>query len=170
MALNSFPLFLQQIQPSPESLKLRILQIVFDVLMVYEGDFLRNTSIGVSKDSSVEVMEKSYDVFKGDRVVEFLTRLFESTDSYAVQALLCKGLAKLMISGMATDERVCHYRTLLRLNNSHVVSQVLQTLILAYMSPDTADNQEVRQCLSYFLPAYCYSSSQNQRRMQKVCS
>ncbi|KAL5523222.1 YCG1_1 [Sanghuangporus sanghuang] len=132
MALNSFPLFLQQINPSPESLKLRILQIVFDILMVYEGDFLRNASIG------------------GDRVVEFLTRLFESTESYTVQALLCKGLAKLMMSGMVNDERV------------------LQTLIVAYMSPDTADNQEVRQCLSYFLPAYCYSSSQNQRRMQKI--
>lgn len=47
MALNSFPLFLQQIQPSPESLKLRILQIIFDILMVYEGDFIRNASIGV---------------------------------------------------------------------------------------------------------------------------
>lgn len=47
MALNSFQLFLQQIQPSPESLKIRILQIVFDILMVYEGDFLRNTNIGV---------------------------------------------------------------------------------------------------------------------------
>ncbi|EJC98308.1 uncharacterized protein FOMMEDRAFT_114496 [Fomitiporia mediterranea MF3/22] len=132
MALNSFPLFLQQVQPSPEPLKLRILQIVFDILMVYEGDFLRNTSIG------------------GDRVVEFLMRLFESTESYAVQALLCKGLAKLMMSGMVTDEKV------------------LQSLILAYLSPDTVDNQDVRQCLSYFFPAYCYSSSPNQRRMQKI--
>ena len=57
-------------------------------------------------------------LFKGDRVVEFLTRLFESTDSYAIQALLCKGLAKLMISGMVTDERVTKLYSLLHVEES----------------------------------------------------
>ena len=47
MALNSFQLFLQQYQPSPPSLRLRILQIVFDVMMTYESDFLGNPSVGV---------------------------------------------------------------------------------------------------------------------------
>jgi len=36
------------------------------------------------------------------------------------------------------------------------------------MSPYTAENQELRQCLSYFFPVYCYSSSTNQRRMQQI--
>lgn len=40
MALNSFQLFLSQIQSAPEVLKLRVLQIVFDILMVHENDFL----------------------------------------------------------------------------------------------------------------------------------
>lgn len=39
---------------------------------------------------------------------------------------------------------------------------------MAYVSPLTADNQELRQCLSYFLPIYSYSSAANQRRMQSV--
>lgn len=85
-------------------------------------------------------------------MVEFLTKLFETADNDEIQATLCKGLAKLMMSGMVTDENV------------------LKSLILAYFSPDTADNQEVRQCLSYFLPVYCYSSSENQRRMRKACA
>jgi len=40
MALASFQLFLAQIQSSPEVLKIRVLQIVFDILMVHEGEFL----------------------------------------------------------------------------------------------------------------------------------
>ena len=40
---------------------------------------------------------------------------------------------------------------------------------MAYVSPRTSGNQELRQCLSYFLPVYCYSSSANQTRLRKVC-
>lgn len=46
--------------------------------------------------------------------------------------------------------------------------QVLTSLVLIFVSPATADNHEVRQCLAYFLPAYCYLSLENQTRMQKV--
>lgn len=48
MALNSFQLFLSQVQTAPEVLKLRVLQIVFDILMVNEGDFLGSGSTNVS--------------------------------------------------------------------------------------------------------------------------
>lgn len=48
MALNSFQLFLGQIQSAPEVLKMRVLQIVFDILMVHEGEFLGKDSAGVS--------------------------------------------------------------------------------------------------------------------------
>jgi hypothetical protein len=44
MALNSFQLFLSQMQTVPEVLKLRMLQVVFDVFMVHEGEFLANAS------------------------------------------------------------------------------------------------------------------------------
>ena len=40
MALNSFQLFVNQIQAAPELLKIRVLKIVFDILMVHEGEFL----------------------------------------------------------------------------------------------------------------------------------
>lgn len=46
--------------------------------------------------------------------------------------------------------------------------QVLKCLVAAYLAPDTIDNQEVRQCLAYFFPVYCYSSAVNQRRMQRL--
>lgn len=47
MALNSFQLFLSQIQAAPEVLKLRVLQIVFDILMVHDAEFLGRGNVGV---------------------------------------------------------------------------------------------------------------------------
>ncbi|KAI9449685.1 nuclear condensing complex subunit [Lactarius psammicola] len=132
MALNSFQLFLSQVQTAPEVLKLRVLQVVFDVLMVHEGDFLANASVG------------------GGRVIEFLLQVLGNEESDKVQALICTGFAKLMLSGMISDERV------------------LSSLALIYLSPDTAENQELRQCLSYFFPAYGYSSPTHQRLMQEI--
>ena len=46
--------------------------------------------------------------------------------------------------------------------------QVLISLVLLYVSPFTAGNQELRQCLAYFLPAYSYSSRIQQDRMRSV--
>ncbi|KAG2136706.1 nuclear condensing complex subunit [Suillus clintonianus] len=132
MALNSFQLFLGQIQTAPEVLKIRVLQIVFDILMVHEHDFL-------SKEGGAS-----------ERIVEFFLHVLANEESDKVQALLCIGLAKLVLAGMICDD------------------QVLKSLVAAYLAPDTIDNQEVRQCLSYFFPVFCYSSAVNQRRMQRL--
>ena len=37
--------------------------------------------------------------------MEFLTRIFETDESEKVQAVICTGLAKLMLSGMISDEK-----------------------------------------------------------------
>lgn len=47
MAVNSLQLFLSQVQAAPEMLKLRVLQVVFDMLMVHELDFLAKGSENV---------------------------------------------------------------------------------------------------------------------------
>lgn len=47
MALSSFQLFLKQVQQSPEDLKIRVLHVIFDIMMVHEGDFLGNPTVGV---------------------------------------------------------------------------------------------------------------------------
>ncbi|KAI0696847.1 nuclear condensing complex subunit [Cytidiella melzeri] len=132
MAMNSFQLFLSQVQSTPEPLKIRVLHVVFDILMVHDKDFLGPTSTS------------------GDRIIEFLLHILDNEDSGKVQALICVGISKLMLSGMISDDRV------------------LISLMLKYVSPDTANNQELRQCLSYFFPVYCYSSGAHQRRMQKA--
>lgn len=47
-------------------------------------------------------------------------------------------------------------------------AQILSRLVLLYFASETADNPELRQCLSYFFPVYCYSNPQNQRRIASV--
>lgn len=46
--------------------------------------------------------------------------------------------------------------------------QILARLVLLYFAGETADNPELRQCLSYFFPVFCYSNPQNQRRVANV--
>lgn len=48
MAINSFQLFVGQIQSAPELLKIRVLQIVFDILMVHDAHFIGPASPNVS--------------------------------------------------------------------------------------------------------------------------
>ena len=49
MAMNSFQLFLSQVQAAPEPLKIRVLHVVFDILMVHDKDFLGPNSANVSE-------------------------------------------------------------------------------------------------------------------------
>jgi len=46
--------------------------------------------------------------------------------------------------------------------------QILQRLIILYFHPCTVNNDSLRQCLSYFLPAFSYSSVENQEFMTSV--
>ena len=84
-----------------------------------------------------------------EQMVNFLLGLLEADDD-ELQAIAAEGMAKLMLSGMVEDD------------------DALRSLVLVYMSPETSGNQQLRQCLSYFLPVYCYSSSACQRRLQRV--
>ena len=101
-------------------------------------------------------------------------QVLEAEESKSVQALMCLGLAKLMLFGLVTDERVTFcfgpFRHDFDLTSFLISPQVLMSLIFAYVSPTSSDNQELRQCLAYFLPVYCYSSSANQMRLQSVRS
>ena len=47
MALNSLELFLNQLKDSNESLRIQTAQVVFDIMMVHEGDLLANATVGV---------------------------------------------------------------------------------------------------------------------------
>ncbi|KAF5379027.1 hypothetical protein D9615_006072 [Tricholomella constricta] len=132
MALSSFQLFLGQVQSAPENIKLRVLQVIFDLLIMYEQEFFA----------------RSEDI--AQKIINFLLQTLEAEESAAIQAVICVGLSKILLLGLITDP------------------QVLTCLVLTYVSPTTSMNQELRQCLSYFFPVYCYSAPKNQQQMQSI--
>lgn len=136
LALDSFPLFIDQVQRAEGSIKLRAVQAVFDLLINHTIPYL------CSRNPAGEEMAKR-------QIISYLLSLLED-DEPSVQSAACEGMAKLMLTGMVEDD------------------EALKSLVLIYMSPETMENQELRQCLSYFLPVYCGSSSWNQRRLQRV--
>ncbi|KIS72037.1 condensin subunit YCG1 [Mycosarcoma maydis] len=136
LALDSFPLFIDQVQRADGQIKMRAVQAVFDLLINHTIPYL------CSRNPAGEEMAKL-------QIISYLLSLLEDEDA-AVQSAACEGMAKLMLTGMVDDD------------------EALKSLVLIYMSPETVDNQELRQCLSYFLPVYCGSSSRNQRCLQRV--
>ncbi|CAA7257465.1 unnamed protein product [Cyclocybe aegerita] len=84
------------------------------------------------------------------QIVDFLLQLLEGEESPEAQAVLATGFCKLLLSGIVNEPKV------------------LVCLALLYISPTTANNQELRQCLSYFFPVYSYSSAANQCRIASI--
>ncbi|KAM0160194.1 hypothetical protein ACHAQE_004007 [Botrytis cinerea] len=72
-----------------------------------------------------------------------------------VQAAATVAVAKLLLGRVITD-------------SSSAIDDLLKTLVVLYFDPSTAHNQGVRQTLTYFLPVYCYSRTENQDRMRGV--
>lgn len=143
LAVNTFGLFLQQTEQAEGSVRQSCIEIVFDLLSTHGIAFLCQPQIHQAggDDEAVSAVH--------GQVVNFLLSLLED-DDMGVQAVAAEGMAKLMLTGVVEED------------------DALRSLVLVYMSPETSENQALRQCLSYFLPMYCYSSATNQRRLQRV--
>jgi condensin complex subunit 3 len=84
-----------------------------------------------------------------------------------VKALLCKGTAKMVLAGMITNVDVNAFQRS-PADRCLTAWQVIKNLIKAYLDPLSVENQELRQCLAFFLQMYSYSSPANQKRMREV--
>ncbi|OLY80762.1 Condensin complex subunit 3 [Smittium mucronatum] len=93
--------------------------------------------------------EISENLKKDELATVFMSAL--ESENGEIQALAAQGLAKLLYGG--------------RIPNA---SLVLHNLAVMYFHILTVDNLNLRQCLSYFFPAYCLSLSSNQREMAKA--
>jgi condensin complex subunit 3 len=82
-------------------------------------------------------------------ILKAYSRSIKSGDP-AVQATGATALSKAMLSRLITEP------------------DLLKQLVVAYFDPDTADNAQLRQSLSYFLPVYCHSRAENATRMVSV--
>lgn len=106
---------------------------------------------------------------QSDRIVEYLLSILKADENAEVHACVCIGLAKLLLSGMVTNTNVCPRKNILnRPMAKYLLIQALETIFLLYVTPETSDNLELRQCLSYFFPVYCYSNTENQRKVKEA--
>lgn len=144
-ALSAFGVFVGQSQSEEvaDELRIKMYKTIFDILMLHGISFLHVKGPN----------------FSADNVVKFLLDAALNNESPEIAAVSSIGLSKLMLSGMLTN-----------IQGMEEVSdaEVLKRLVLAYFAPETIDNLELRQCLSYFFPVYCYSNSANQRKMKEV--
>lgn len=72
----------------------------------------------------------------------------------------------MVLAGMITNVDVNAFQSLA--DRYLTTWQAIKNLIKAYLDPLTAENQELRQCLAFFLQMYSYSSPANQKRMREV--
>ena len=122
MAAQSLQLFFNQISGAPTQFKLRLLQVVFDVLMVHESDFL---SAG-SGDNVSPIFPAIQGIirliafqFESERIVVYFLDVLKADENAEIHACVCIGLAKLLLSGMITNSDVClHNRVHYRVTNS----------------------------------------------------
>ena len=110
MAARSLQLFLNQISGAPTPFKLRLLQVVFDVLMVHESDFLSTGSGDNVSSGFTRRPEMKFGLIvpapQSDRIVEYLLSVLKADENAEVHACVCIGLAKLLLSGMVTNTNV----------------------------------------------------------------
>ncbi|WFD01441.1 chromosome condensation complex Condensin, subunit G [Malassezia obtusa] len=149
MALDTFPLLLDQIQRGAGTIQVRCVQCLFDLVVVHGVEALCRRSADVAAQSEFEGDQAQGMQFAQQQMVGFLLSLLEH-DEPEVQTAASEGIAKLLLTGALTED------------------DVLKSLILIYLSPDTASNQPLRQCLSYFLPLYCSSHARHQRMVQRI--
>lgn len=87
-----------------------------------------------------------------------------------VQALAAEGISKLMLTQRLKDESVSYDgKHSFFLKKKLILFQLLRLLVLLYFLPVSDEpNIKVQQCLSYFFPAYSFSSLENQKAMAAV--
>ncbi|KAJ1666368.1 chromosome condensation complex Condensin, subunit G [Coemansia sp. RSA 1813] len=82
--------------------------------------------------------------------VDLIYQELESED-VKIQATAGEGLAKLLYAHRIPE-----------------AAGVLEELLVLYFHPNTSGNDALRQCLTYFFPAFSYMSHENQSLMQQV--
>lgn len=119
----------------------RVLDCLFDILVTHPQTVALTFS-GVIKEIPAELASMPF-------LPTILVKSLQSGDEN-VQAKATLGVCKLHLTRIWCSE------------------ELLEALILLYFVPDTIDNQALRQCLAYFFPAFCYSSSRSQVIFSKV--
>ncbi|KAG8831458.1 hypothetical protein FRC17_003121 [Serendipita sp. 399] len=91
MAVNSFGLFLNQVEKASPALQVRALQVIFDMLILYERDLMKPRP-GLENPQ--------------EQIVEFLLGVLGSSDMESIQYTAALGLSKLLVTSVIDQDRV----------------------------------------------------------------
>jgi len=92
----------------------------------------------------------SEETAKPESILSVWTKALKSEDEPEVAAAAAESLAKLMLASVVTEDAM------------------LEVLVETYFDPSSAENNLLKQALSYFFPVYCHSMPENQYRMANV--
>jgi condensin complex subunit 3 len=87
---------------------------------------------------------------KPESIMSVWTKALKSEDEPEVAAAAAESLAKLMLTNILTQD------------------DILRALVETYFNPASAQNELLKQALSYFFPVYCHSVPENQYCMARV--
>ena len=87
---------------------------------------------------------------KPEAVISIWLKAIRSEDEPEVASASAESLAKLMLANVVEED------------------DVLKALVETYFNPCSAQNDPLKQALSYFFPVYCHSVPENQCRMARV--
>lgn len=112
MALDSFELLARQSQATEGRLRIKLMQTLFDLLVLHGIHFGTQRNFGVCSCLSFFVVgEELISVFGGqaDVIIGFLLNSLEQEEA-DVSATAVVGITKLMLAGMVTDHEVRCFR------------------------------------------------------------
>lgn len=92
----------------------------------------------------------SDETVKPESITSIWTKAIKSEDEPEVAAAAAESLAKLMLASILTDD------------------EILKVLVETYFHPNSAQNEPLKQALSYFFPVFCHSVPENQYCMARV--
>jgi len=104
------------------------------------SDILMTHGMGLLTDESV----------KPEAIMSMWTKAVKAEDEPEVAAAAAEALAKLMLAGVVTED------------------EMLKVLVETYFNPVSAQNEPLKQALSYFFPVFCHSVPDYQYCMARV--
>ncbi|KAK4501146.1 hypothetical protein PRZ48_006952 [Zasmidium cellare] len=143
LAQENLTVFLHCFAKGAPALQATALQIITDILVTHPT-LLSDPSANDDSESEAKGTQKL--------ITKAYKKSLGSNDSN-VQSTGAIALSKAMLSRLITD------------------TDLLKQLVVTYFDPDSSNNPQFRQSLSYFLPVYCHSNAENAIRMAEItCS
>lgn len=154
LAEENLTLFIHCFTKGHEALQNIAIQIIGDILSAHPS-LLAQTP---TTEENVDSTPQEHPLYKP--IHKLFSKALQSP-SAPIQSTACTALCKLMLSSPSAG---------ISSGNSTILNhdELLKLVTIAYFDPETAGNPALRQGLTYFLPVYCHSRTENMERMGRI--